>query len=150
MNRTGLKYFLIGLTILCIICFLCAALVAVITRTAPPAAISLWDKVDGYSWQSNAFAGGSYTFFEDERGNKLCIIQQYGSGLPLVSSRLVPVEIVEKNNREHLLIDGVLVRRSGSKLVSEQLVLSEPGPIFLIDKSGRRITLEQAIENAEV
>lgn len=64
----------------------------------------LWEKiVDTTWWKNDGWAGESFVFYEDYKGDKKCIYQKHGSGVYIIGRKFCKFDLIDE---EVIKIDG--------------------------------------------
>ncbi len=101
----------------------------------------LWSKISEKTWHGDVFAGQGYTFFTNNSGERKCLYQVYGSGLPLISSDFVNFEILSD---KEVKIGEKIFHLINQKLVSGDYELKlQEHPIIDVRGVSRDISTEE-------
>ncbi|MDD3794077.1 MAG: hypothetical protein PHI37_04645 [Candidatus Gracilibacteria bacterium] len=90
---------------------------------------SIWDNLNNTTWSyDNGWAGETYVFYSDNNGNKKCINQVHGSGVPIVSRKYIHISL---NDDDTIKLGDEIFSFQNNELISEnkKLTLSENKPL---------------------
>ena len=96
---------------------------------------SLWNSLDGTTWQhDNGWAGDGYVFYSNSAGELRCLHQEYGSGVYVTHSELLPIEILSDSS---LKIGTTVFSLKHGQLISGETILTlYKHEILVYDKNG--------------